>query len=330
MTSTIALHNPADLLAHVDHALGFRAAASIVFVGIDPVGSVGLTARVDLTEAIEAAPSILRHLPADKVQGIALIAYSDDPAASTQTLLTLREMTAVGGPTLAVTTAGWFDLTKGISEVRPLADITASPVYTAHIYRGSVVAPTRDDLLPAALPADVQQQAAAHAAHYLAVPAELGTPIDQVCAWTQTEPETIDPQTAGLLAATLADHALRDALIINALGGTTEQIDHVLFQTPGAREATRQVFGGNQEPRATTRHLLDVLSAVVSHTLDAPSLSAEPLALLAFVSWFQGNGARALVAADAALTRQPDLRLASIARKAATHGVPPNWVNATR
>ncbi|WP_431838598.1 DUF4192 family protein [Cellulomonas sp. Y8] len=329
MTSTITLRDPADLLAHVDHALGFRPADSAVLVAVES-GRIGLTARVDLAGAIEGATGFLRHLNTDKVQSVTLIAYSDDPAAATQTLLNLRAVVGVGGDSLAVTTAGWFDLTKGVSEVRPLSDITASPIYTAHVYRGSVVAPNRAALLPTALPADVQEQTAEHAAHYLALPAELGSPIDQVCAWTQAEPAAINPQTAGRLAATLADRAVRDAVLVTALGGTTEQVDHILFQTPGAAQAADEVFTGDQAPNATTQHLRDVLAVVVSHTLDTPSLSAEPLALMAFVSWWSGDCARAQVAADAALSRQPDQRLAHLANKAATHGLPPTWARAGR
>ena len=57
---------------------------------------------------------------------------------------------------------------------------------------------------------------------------------------------------------------------------------------------------------------------------------AEALAVLAWMAWWQGSGARGRLLVGLALADRPGHRLAAIVDRLLAYGVPPSWVDGQR
>ncbi|GAB2679929.1 DUF4192 domain-containing protein [Thalassiella azotivora] len=140
-------------------------------------------------------------------------------------------------------------------------------------------------------------------------------------------------QDAALLAG-LADPVLRDAMMLACAPGAGDGPERLLSRGAGDREAGRlldRVFGA-RDPLRPERARLEAAGTVLRHLVrvsDGPE-AAPPLAVLAWMSWWAGDGAPASDLCDLALAADPGHSLAGLLRRCLDGGIPPGWAEADR
>ncbi|HEX2806452.1 MAG TPA: DUF4192 family protein, partial [Kineosporiaceae bacterium] len=133
------------------------------------------------------------------------------------------------------------------------------------------------------------------------------------------------PAQLGWLIEALQDRWLRDAVLLTLV--------------PGSGTAPEELLAGGDDSvldglldQAPDQELLErgrmLLSAVARAA--PPGARVDALALLAWMSWWAGDGARARLLAARALTDQPTHRLARLVDSLLRVGVAPAWVQARR
>lgn len=142
---------------------------------------------------------------------------------------------------------------------------------------------------------------------------------------------TVGPTTLGRLQAALADVLIRDAVLLSFVDGTDQVGDRVVAGDPGAEVglALRAIIDpehGTPPDRVRTGAARQVLRLVVAHS--ARSARAPSLTLLAVLSWWEGDGARASVLLEQALRADEGYRLAHLVTEALDRGMPPGWLRA--
>lgn len=165
-----------------------------------------------------------------------------------------------------------------------------------------------------ATPSTRRDDAAVHAARYVADAALLGAPDFQVTAWLSASGD-LSARSAGYLAATLADRNVRDALLLAAVGADGAVVEAVA-NGDGPADAVGAVIANPRTSTATAR-VRAVLDAVAEQAEDAPTLAAEALAASAALAWLSGDARRAVDAAHGALTLATGHRLAGLVLRAA-------------
>lgn len=207
--------------------------------------------------------------------------------------------------------------TASVGTWTPIGDLAASPVVAAMVGRGVALVADRSALLP-----DL---------------GEIGRASCPGCArasrrtwlrrWQEAvaarcaDPTAATPDHLACLPGALSDRVLRDAVAVSAGGADA----HPMLSAGS--------IGGRQ----------GVLDELMARPLDASHLAAaeslleellrrgprhdpvDGLALLAWLAWASGRGARAQVIATEALRRQPSHRLASITAALVDEMVPPPW-----
>lgn len=141
-----------------------------------------------------------------------------------------------------------------------------------------------------------------------------------------------DARRLGRLADGLADRTVRDAVLVSLLPGPRllpeRMIASPAASSPELEGALSAVFGTGAtgapppDPRRAAAHV-DLLEAVVAH---APRrLQPPPLALLALLAWWQGNGARASLLVTRCRAADPAYTLALVLDTVLEAGLPPSW-----
>lgn len=141
------------------------------------------------------------------------------------------------------------------------------------------------------------------------------------------------PTDVGRLLAALDDVLVRDAVLLTFIEGNDRVADRVVAGETGPAigaalgAVTDPAHGRRPDPERTAaaRAVLEHLVAHASRGMHAPALT-----LLAFLAWWEGDGARAGVLVDRALLADPDHRLAVLVDQALRAGMPPGWVRACR
>lgn len=137
------------------------------------------------------------------------------------------------------------------------------------------------------------------------------------------------PTVAGRLQAGLADVLVRDAVLLGFISGAERVADRVIAGDGGSEvgDALRAIVdpavGVPPEAERVTAARA-VLELVASHC--APTSRAPALTLLAVLSWWEGDGARAGAQVDRALVAEPGYRLAVLLGEALAAAMPPGWL----
>lgn len=134
----------------------------------------------------------------------------------------------------------------------------------------------------------------------------------------------------GRLRAALADVLVRDAVLLWFVDGADRVADRVVAGDGGGPEVG-DALGRIVDPRRgmppdARRHAAGraLLEQVVGHS--SRDVQAPALTLLAVLAWWQGDGARAGLLIDRALSADPSHRLAALIDQTLAAGMPPGWL----
>jgi Domain of unknown function (DUF4192) len=144
--------------------------------------------------------------------------------------------------------------------------------------------------------------------------------------------ELVVPEAAGRVLAALEDHRLRDAVLLTLVPGAQEAAEVVAAGGPGAGAAFGRALGADRPCPPPDPEVLVAAEALVRALvrLSPPRRRAEPLALLAWASWWRGAGPQAALAAEMALRARPGHGLADLVLRTVEAGIPPDWARRAR
>jgi hypothetical protein len=361
-TDVLRLTEPRELLALVPHLLGFEPHASAVVVSLRARGRLGVVARVDLADLADArhgpqvARSLATHLDRDGARRVVLVVYrepgpgeGDDPAEHAAAHAAEAFDVPFGGVDVLVVGGGTFrcldcGTTCCPDGGHPLGDLRSTRAGAEMVVAGSVVAARRSDLGRVAAAAEPARRAAARArrrrAAARAQAAAAGPEalarwrLEQVVAWRRlAEPGAapdLPPALLGRVEAGLVDRRVRDAVLVSLLPGTGDLPERAVARDGGDEDdAVRAAVGRLVDP-ATGRAPDDAVRAaeralegVVAH--GRRRAQAPATTLLALLAWWRGDGARAGVLVERAVTDDPGYRLAHLLRGALDAGLAPGW-----
>ncbi len=229
----------------------------------------------------------------------------------------------------------------------PVSDLDGSVVSAEMVVLGCVVGPDRDATLGNLTPAtDSRRQRVERAAV-----AEQGrTPragarrarwrSRQVTAWRRELAAVaagadgeVPPDAAGRLLAGLEDSTVRDAVMLCVVPGSGLAPESLAAHGPVADvlSVLDRVFGPQDAVRpdeAVLEGAMALLRSLVRQSM--PPRAAAPLGLLAWMSWWLGDGAAARTLVERSLTADPTHRLALLLGEALDRGVPPGWAQRDR
>jgi len=330
---SLTAHGVADVLAYVDVRLGYRPTESLALAFLRD-DKIGLVMRMDLADLADTVEQVVGIAARERAASVFLVAYTDDHDAAHAAFERITDALATCAIdpafTITVSTDGYR--TGRQTDPSPLAQIDESPVALRLAFEGHAPARSRAELLPgpAALP---DQAAAVQAARawrtQTGESASLG-----LAAWMLALGEmTSGPEVAGALGAALRIRAVRDAVLVSVVPGTSpETVQAVLTDSPDATGAATAAVAAiitpetAQVPGERAKRAIAVLADVIAHDPD----HAPAWALWSFLRWWQGDGAAAGDGVARALQIDPNHRIAVLLSGALAAGMPPGWAAAER
>ncbi|GAA3820432.1 DUF4192 domain-containing protein [Cellulomonas soli] len=325
---------------------------------------VDLAALADDETGPRLARGLVAHLDRDGARRCVLALYTDqDPRGLEahpvhRAAARLREAAQVplgDVPAWVVTLDGYLALDCDEACCppggRPLHELESTQVGARMVLAGSVVAATRDDVARIRrAPVEARRSVARVRRRWeerRAAAAEAGPQataawrVGSVEAWRRaTDPDVDGRRPAsgsplGRVEAGLADRRVRDAVLVSLVPGTGDLPERAVRGAgldARADAAVGAAVAAIVDPQVAVRPPDDVrryeqvLEQVVAHGRDGGQ--APALTLLALVSWWRGDGARASVLLDRALAQEAGHRLALLLVDALEAAVPPGWVRA--
>jgi len=232
-------------------------------------------------------------------------------------------------------------------EGEPLSDLDGSVVSAEMVALGCVVGPDKDAVLGDLTPVDAIRRARVERA---AAAERRRTPSKgarrsvwrsrQVTAWRRElaalsagADGEVPPDAAGCLLAGLEDSTVRDAVMLCTVPGSGLAPESLAAHGPSAAVLALldRVFGPDDAVRPD-ESLLDAAAQVLRSLVrqSTPPRAAAPLGLLAWMSWWLGDGAAARALVERSLAADPAHRLALLLGEALDRGVPPGWAQRDR
>jgi Domain of unknown function (DUF4192) len=220
----------------------------------------------------------------------------------------------------------------------PLGDLHATRTAALMVLDGRVLAAGEADLV-----ADVQPSPWPGSVLLAEPPA--APPVSGLTRWralhaarTATSGSARDPSPAEVawLVPGLRDARLRDAVLVSLLpappgsGFRRNGDDPAADLAAGRAEAMPDLreFTDRPPDRRAFESARVLLAAVARGAPEGER--AEALAVLAWMAWWQGSGARGRLLVGLALADRPGHRLAAIVDRLLAYGVPPSWVDGQR
>lgn len=346
MPTTIRVRNLPELLTILPYQLGFRPSACVVLACIGH--RLGPIARVDLPPRGyegQVADTLLHPVLRQPRDGLLLVGYDEAPDASRPLLRVLRRRLRLMGyrdvETVVVRGGRWRRYAASGDAawvpMPPECDVPAVAEYVARErapvgsrgHLAAVIAPEPapdSGLLETLLDAGAERASLPRDQRRERRQVEL----DAWCQWrvrAMLEPTVHQEDDLALLVTSLLDVQLRDAVIAWLCPGWL----HVAALGPELAEDVRarlvQVVPEDDTPEADL--LADVLVTRVGAALEAlcratPLPFTVPLlTVTGMYRWWHGDGARARVALETALTEEPTYRLADLVLRLVDAGIPP-------
>ncbi len=354
-STVIRVREARELLAYVPFRLGFRPRESLVAMSMRG-RQVGLVIRVDITDLAHpshgraVARGLAAHLRDDGARRVILVLYTEvDRGAvrdgrSAGALAVDRLCAAIPG---SVPTETWVVSETGYAALgctdegccppggRPLVDLESTQVSAHMVLSGATVVPERGDLGVRARASERDRRRAATAAAAERRRREdVGGSRPALAAWADRAIRTwadlwaeagagraLAPAALGRVLVALEDVHVRDALIMSlAPDGSADE------SARRSSEAAREAFGPDGDPPdpEVVAQARVILEAVVHH---APvGRGAPALAVLAWLAWWSGDGARASVLVEQCLAVDPGHRLGGLLGQMLERAIPPAWV----
>jgi len=324
---------------------------------------VDLHHLADADEGPALARRLVAYLGRDDATRCVLVLYTDDDPSSdlgvarraATTFRDTAEPALDDVPVWVVSSTGYLSL--GCEDDccppggRPLVDLDSTQVGAELVLAGSAVAESRADIARIRPAGAERRRTVARArrrwerhreAALLGGPAEIAAwRSTSVAAWrevvdrlTQEHPGTRVPW--GRLEAGLDDRRVRDAVLVTLVPGTGDLAERSVGVEASADDrALDRALGAAMAQIIDPRHAVvppqpatsaheSALEGVVTH--GRTGSQAPALTLLALLSWWRGDGARARVLLDGALDASPGYRLGLLLDDALGAGIPPGWV----
>jgi hypothetical protein len=368
MTTTIHLSGPADVLTVLPYQLGFHPHDCLVVVSLRGT-RMGLVQRIDLPPAEhigDAVAAMITPLRRERPKAVLLIGFEEGEGESRGMLDEMADACLAHGievaDRLVVWGGRWFDLdcVQGCCPPGglPLPPPCEVPAVAEFVGREICPLPDRSalaDLLEPNRP-QLSREVSRLADEWLQLRAEAtdterepdlsvradelrGFRASELAVWSlvlseqdDAEPiQALPPQDLAMLATSLTDVDLRDALIAWLCPGTLpmDLIDSILLvqmkralpEPPwleGDRRERAQVIG----PQRIERRLCE-LSATLPDQCAVPALT-----VLASFSWWRGDGALTRIALERALRVDPQYRLALLLERMVDLAIRPERASA--
>lgn len=379
--TTVQLRSPADLVAVLPFQLGFHPSRCLVVVSVHG-SRQGLVQRIELPPPPQVAPVVevlCRMLRRDRPTSVALVGYEDDPGDSLPMLEAMGAACADAGVAVAqrivVRGGRWYFADCADPRCcprggRPVQDAASDGAVAEYVWRE--VAPLRDRQ---ALEQSVSC-ADEDAGHRAALEAELlfraraaptpvssgaspagGTPTSgdtgrvsrsrALAAWAallRIDDDTwrATPAVAAVLAVSLRDLALRDALVAWLCPGSLPEemveprLRHAMRRAMPVQPAAENglhAAAGTPAPSDEAKEDRDEAVGVREQRVQARLVglvvalpdewAVAALTVLAAYAWWRGDGALARVALDRALGADPGYRLAALLERMVDLGIRP-------
>ncbi len=296
----VNITGPADLIASIPALIGFTPTDSILIVGLAD-GALLFSMRVDIDAAAPtvAAGQVGATITGNGATNVIILAVSPHQQKAETVAHVVAAMLAADGIPIArqlhtpqITPGSpWHCIETG--QHGTLADPQATVYAAEKVYAGGSTRSTRHEIEHELDP--------------------IGTPI-------ATEPaDTLhtDPFAAiATLARLAAEHAAGTPLA----DSDAATIGALLVDTPN-RDAALGLLVSDD------RDAIGALCAAAARRLAGPARSAAAT-IYAAARYIAGDGTRAGIAIDAALTADPDNRLAALIDLSLTHGAPPALIRA--
>ncbi|HEY6797794.1 MAG TPA: DUF4192 domain-containing protein [Kineosporiaceae bacterium] len=350
MDTTVMRAGTADVIAYVFYTLGYRPRESLVLVGLQgPRRRIGMCVRMDLPPSRDVRRPLEQALTALRQHGddaVIVLVVSDrqvrgkvDPCRPPHAYLARdvrRRLMAAGVRVWDVLAVGPSTYRSYLcpepnccpAEGRPLAEATGGALAAWMISHGRSVAPDEASVLEFVEPTvspDPRQ----------AGPTLLsGSAEESLRRWRALlhdgSPSWSSPEPASRgefpdvrwLADALQDHWFRDAVLLTLVPDAETVADEALCGVDAA--AMDGLF--DKPPDDDLLQRGTALLAAVARTAP-PGQRADALALLAWASWWAGEGARGRLLAARALADQPAHTLAALVDQLLFVGVPPGWAS---
>ncbi len=342
---TIKAAGPADLIAYAWYRIGYRPKDSIVLVGLysGPGGAqqLGLVLRVDIPPRPALAGELERLCRLVRRTGHhEVVALIDARSRHDGGRGPLNRRPVARAVRVAARRSGLrVEHVLGIAQTHfrayscqergccpdpghPIEEVLTSRTATALVIEGEYLASGEEDLVadvaPVADPlidrAVLEQSASPSRSRALQVWSDL----------MRTGAERAAPDQLSTLCLAMKDVMFRDAVLL-AIAGPAGQDGLDLARRVLAGEGSRAfaLADGLPPDRGAVSRGRAVLVTVARN---APTgWRADILAVLAWLEWWRGNGARGRLYAERALDDVPGHRLAGLVQQVLANMVPPGW-----
>jgi hypothetical protein len=360
MKTTIHLSGPADVLAVLPYQLGFHPRHSLVAMSLRGT-RMGLVQRIDLPPS-EHLPDAVAAMMAPLLKGnpgsVLLIGFEECAGESRAMLDEMKRACETRGvevsDRLVVRGGRWFapDCHKRCCPPEGSRLPAPSEVAAVAEFVGRGICPLPDraalaDRLEPSGPV-VSGELPARADEWLALrhaAREAGTAELEECRatelqvwaralWSEDNPESsraLPPQDLAMLAVSLTDVDLRDALIAWLCPGALAQelVDPVLSTQMRAALGDRSWLEGDIRDNNEVIVLQHIERRLCEVCAALPDLWAAPaLTVLATFTWWRGDGALTRIALDRALRIDPRYRLAKLLERMVDLAIRPERASA--
>ncbi len=347
----------ADVLAYLPYRFGYVPTDSLAVLAISDLApgrrQLGVAARLDLPDLADpevlgaALAGITAHMENDGAQWAFTVLYTDVPF----------EEIASGISPAGMTLRRWlrgFPLSDRTSTVlvrpdsyrclecaehpccptdgHPISTLSSTTVAAEMVLAGEALVGSRAELgCPLDVDPAARADAVAAAEHERAALRGLSgrararwrrDVLDDVArALLRTgRGRPVPVATLGRLSAALADGDVRDVVLAWVLSGHRYGL-----RSPQTLDVLTSAMDGTltPPPEQHVQAVRRLLADVARH--GAPGSAGRPLAILAWLAWWRGEGARADVLARQAHDDDPVCRLADLMRAILDHAVPPGW-----
>ena len=335
----IRVGHPEELVTAVPYILGFSPADSLVIITLREHGErtlIDTTVRLDLTPALDDPEDVIAQIAGRLTMGndadALLFVYSDQelPTFWVRRLSVAAELHGLS-PTGAwqVDDGRYRDLHSARAHWQPLTGEGGARVAAEFVLQGCAPAPSRDDLLP-----DLSPVSAPVVEAVQRICAVTGRPDVQVRhravrVWHRalTQGTPLGAARCGLVHAGLGSVLLRDALLASCLG----MDEATVLRAATSRKAATGLFDrllARGQATAPDPDRIAAASALLVELVRCapPGRRAEPLSILAWCTWWSGDGASANQYLDLLLQEDKKHRLGQLLAAAIGGGVRPGWV----